>query len=621
MTIKKRGIPIVITLKAKEFLDDLPGFEFPAGIINKKHTGIGATNAEIKAKRNSILVFPSKSIAYNKSKSPGHEYTFYVGSLSNNKTVTKEQISAYYNNPHAGYKKYLVVADSLHKVFEALGEKEVYKRFFLFFDEIDKFQGESVFRTELENCLDYFLHKDCKGCLVSATVGEFSNRKYAKFQQIVIEKPSQVKPFVNLYKIQTRNEIVRFIYQKLIQYPDEKIVIAHKSITWILNIVSNLSVGIRKDIKILCGENSADRVGQYFGHLDNDLLPGRINFLTAANFSGVDIKEDYHLIIVSDDSTKFSLLTIGEIRQVIGRCRRNLKSIELIIPNNKKDIPLIKKTRLIDKANSLLKKISKHFDDIQRLELDSESFWKSKRNQMQYTSDDVLLIRMNRFKKFRVSSFTIDQFINRNKELRLLYSERRYPIKSLSEYYQISTPRLNITSLDIEYEIKISYLSMLKTNVSSTQLPQEDILSPKNPTEEKVLARYKLCIQLADHSDSSWIIDKAYWNTVSFRKEFIRLYMANLSKYHGIWEYLNSAFEINMFYSRKEARSLVENALLMQDTNIDVTAKDYISILNGFFEIKETTSNKVPGFMAVAMNKPQGNFSVHGSTKVTFDKV
>lgn len=52
--------------------------KMPHGIIDKKIPGIGATTLEINSGRNSIIVLPTKALAYSKHKQ--HSHTLYVGS-------------------------------------------------------------------------------------------------------------------------------------------------------------------------------------------------------------------------------------------------------------------------------------------------------------------------------------------------------------------------------------------------------------------------------------------------------------------------------------------------------------------------------------------------------------
>ena len=87
-----------------DFIDKMPH-----GIVDKQIPGIGATTLEINSKRNSIIVFPTKALAYGKHSK--HPNTLYVGSEIKGEKVTNQQIEEYLAKD--GYKKLLVVADSL----------------------------------------------------------------------------------------------------------------------------------------------------------------------------------------------------------------------------------------------------------------------------------------------------------------------------------------------------------------------------------------------------------------------------------------------------------------------------------------------------------------------------
>lgn len=50
----------------------------PHGIVNKQIPGVGATTLEINANRNSIIVLPTKALAFSKCKK--HPNTLYIGS-------------------------------------------------------------------------------------------------------------------------------------------------------------------------------------------------------------------------------------------------------------------------------------------------------------------------------------------------------------------------------------------------------------------------------------------------------------------------------------------------------------------------------------------------------------
>jgi len=88
----------------------------PFGIINKTITGIGATTLELLTQvRNSIIVVPTKSLAYIKhtwaEEKYGNNYSLYVGSAIKDITssVTKNDIKHYINIENNWKKKILVV--------------------------------------------------------------------------------------------------------------------------------------------------------------------------------------------------------------------------------------------------------------------------------------------------------------------------------------------------------------------------------------------------------------------------------------------------------------------------------------------------------------------------------
>ena len=153
--------------KDKDYLSECDDFIFERGIYHKQGTGIGATTKEMWEQRHSILIFPNKSIAKLKSETP-HDpklnvFFQYVGSGENKKeTTSNEQVSSHHRRT-SGFTKFFVVADSLPKVFKAIGEEEIFKKYFLLFDEIDKYQDQSTFRPALEKAIDFFLDPRCNG--------------------------------------------------------------------------------------------------------------------------------------------------------------------------------------------------------------------------------------------------------------------------------------------------------------------------------------------------------------------------------------------------------------------------------------------------------------------------
>ena len=293
--------------------------KMPHGLVDKKIPGIGATTLEINSKRNSIIVFPTKALAY--SKHSKHPNTLYVGSeiKGEKEKVTNQQIEEYLAKD--GYKKLLVVADSLGRLLGIIGKN--YKDYFLMIDEIDVLQTDNNFRPQLENVMDYYVMFPLNNrCMVTATMKEFINpllKKECKFSITWIYNARRD------VKLLHTNNTTQTVIEEIISHPRDKIFIAYNSILQIQNILSTLDEETRKECAILCSEASIKEAGEYFAPKlgDNDTLPARINFATCCYFTGIDIEDSYHLITVSDVRRSHSMLTLDRMTQIHGRCRKD----------------------------------------------------------------------------------------------------------------------------------------------------------------------------------------------------------------------------------------------------------------------------------------------------------
>ena len=313
-------VPEVIREEVGDSFWNLADFidKMPHGIVDKKIPGIGATTLEINSKRNSIIVFPTKALAYGKHSK--HPNTLYVGSeiKGQNEKVTNQQIEEYLAKD--GYKKLLVVADSLGRLLGIIGKN--YRDYFLMIDEVDVLQTDNNFRPQLENVIDYYLIFPPKNrCMVTATMKEFSNPHLKTECRFPITW--QYNTHRNIDLLHTDN-ITQAVIEKVISHPTEKIFIAYNSILQIRNIIASLDEETRKECAILCSEASIKEAGEYFVPKlgDNDTLPARINFATCCYFTGIDIEDSYHLITVSDVRRSHSMLTLDRMTQIHGRCRK-----------------------------------------------------------------------------------------------------------------------------------------------------------------------------------------------------------------------------------------------------------------------------------------------------------
>ncbi len=351
--------PEVIREEVSDSFWNLADFidKMPHGIVDKKIPGIGATTLEINSKRNSIIVFPTKALAYGKHSK--HPNTLYVGSEIKGEKVTNQQIEEYLAKD--GYKKLLVVADSLGRLLGIIGKN--YKDYFLMIDEVDVLQTDNNFRPQLENVIDYYLIFPQKNrCMVTATMKEFSNPHLKIECRFPITW--QYNTHRNIDLLHTDN-ITQAVIEKVISHPTEKIFIAYNSILQIRNIIASLDEETRKECAILCSEASIKEAGEYFAPKlgDNDILPARINFATCCYFTGIDIEDSYHLITVSDVRRSHSMLTLDRMTQIHGRCRKvNGILSETIIYNTLGYVSVMESmdsytVTLLNKAKKVLKVI------------------------------------------------------------------------------------------------------------------------------------------------------------------------------------------------------------------------------------------------------------------------
>lgn len=341
--------------------------KMPHGLVDKKITGIGATTLEINSKRNSIIVFPTKALAYGKHSK--HPNTLYVGSeiKGEKEKVTNQQIEEYLAK--GGYKKLLVVADSLGRLLGIIGKN--YKDYFLMIDEVDVLQTDNNFRPQLENVIDYYFMFPSKNrCMVTATMKEFNNPLLKKECKFSITWTYNARRDVKLLHT---NNIIQAVIEKVISHPTEKVFIAYNSILQIRNIIASLDEETRKECAILCSEASIKEAGEYFAPKlgDNDTLPARINFATCCYFTGIDIEDSYHLITVSDVRRSHSMLTLDRMTQIHGICRKvNGILSETIIYNTLGYVSVMESmdsyaVTLLHKAKKVLKVIESADDIMQ----------------------------------------------------------------------------------------------------------------------------------------------------------------------------------------------------------------------------------------------------------------
>ena len=239
----------------------------PYGILKKNRTGLGATTLELKAKRNSIIVVPTRALAYEKAKQSkndkGKYNVLYVGGKISGFNVPT--IESYLADNDIKYKKFIVVVDSLPTLLDKIGEAE-YKNFFLMIDEIDSYQNDGWYRDNMEKAIDYyFKFPRTSRCMVSATIGTFTNPLIDNevITEIIFSKP-QPRNIV----LQPTDNVVVTTVAKITeiakQHPNEKILIAYNAVLHgILPVILSLPKELQAECSVLCSEKSKAHVKEY----------------------------------------------------------------------------------------------------------------------------------------------------------------------------------------------------------------------------------------------------------------------------------------------------------------------------------------------------------------------
>lgn len=318
-----QGTPAPIAAQNVVIRETLSGYldKMPHGIVDKQVAGIGATTLEIKSKRNSIIVVPTKILAYNKWIKHKAD-TLYIGGRINQErgATSNKEIQDYIKNNNITYKKFLVVADSLYRLLRNIGEDN-FKDYFLMIDEVDMLQSESNYRPKLESLIDYyFMFPTANRSLVTATLRAFTHPQLQQEPTFQITWEDALKREIKLYCTDNLDALTARQIQSIPQ--SDKVVIAFNSILHCRNIIKLLPEDIQQTCAILCSDSSIQEAGTYYAELTpKNELPNRINFITSCYFAGVDIEDYYHLITVSNAKQNYQMLSLNKITQIHGRCR------------------------------------------------------------------------------------------------------------------------------------------------------------------------------------------------------------------------------------------------------------------------------------------------------------
>ena len=613
-------VPEVIREEVGDSFWNLADFidKMPHGIVDKKIPGIGATTLEINSKRNSIIVFPTKALAY--SKHSKHPNTLYVGSeiKGEKEKVTNQQIEEYLAKD--GYKKLLVVADSLGRLLGIIGKN--YKDYFLMIDEIDVLQTDNNFRPQLENVIDYYLMFPLKNrCMVTATMKEFINpllKKECKFSITWIYNARRD------VKLLHTNNTTQTVIEYLISHPRDKIFIAYNSILQIQNILSTLDEETRKECAILCSEASIKEAGEYFAPKlgDNDTLPARINFATCCYFTGIDIEDSYHLITVSDVRRSHSMLTLDRMTQIHGRCRKDNGVLsETIIYNTLGYVSVMESMEkytatLLNKAQKVLK-VLESADTISQGDYTLTDLFaiikeaiREKAQERIAGNELINLTRKDVYGKDVPAYLNIDYIIERTE----LYASYFMPetlkevlrkqvkiISYKSLNYDVSPEQSSIekANKDAQNKLTESYIQEAINNIkllsTTGQLNDNTLYSYTRHCRSKTKIFLERFIKLYRYVDLDSLLHQLWEirtsNNLAFKNFNNTVMYWALDEEHPFKVAIRRSFTLNKSYSASEIQEIL-TPIVQYHLHKVLKPRKYVALLKNMYAVDRTSRNK-----------------------------
>lgn len=610
---------IRLTLHERKKLGDIFR-RLPYGVIKKNIPGIGATTLALQQDRHTIIVVPTRALAYAKyitgyNKEKTRNKYFYVGSDINEcKKPTDDEIYKYLTRevePHI-YKKVIVVADSLWRVMKQIKfieeaplrllmdikkhweETHTQKQkitlkdlsspnhpWHIMVDEIDTYQSDGVFRPAMENVMDYyFTFPEWQRCLVSATIRPFSHPRLQEEPVLELNYEEQGKRDVIL--INTTNihaEVCNAIRYLRTEHSTEKIVVAYNSITSIRKIISLLSTKLQDECQIACSPDSQAKVEKYFTTLESHLAKP-ITFITCSYFVGVDIKERFHLISVSDIRQIYTILSTDKLYQISGRCRHEAGLLsEAIIYNSANKEAKDYGETLTQKVLDLSQDISSLSNVVNKLhkkhpELLSENFLHLKDDivdrtkQSYYGSSPIEIVRVNKDQEIVPAYFNIDAIAEYAFLRGHLYSHPKMLHDELLascniKFYEVRTPAFTDEQAKIEAEIDDEFDK--KRNLSALEVIEElKALKQNGNLTDEAIARLRRVRHREDHKlidrfsklykyvPFDILVDKLQDNAKAYRGFMRSVKYIILDENHIFKRLIRSNFEIHKRYTPTE---------------------------------------------------------------------
>jgi hypothetical protein len=619
---------VTLYLNQGEKLGDII-YSLPHGIIDKKVTGVGATTLELKAKRNSIIVMPTKALAYCKYNAM--QDALYVGSsYSELIQPSINDILDYIKNNNIQYKKIIVIADSLTKLIKAIEkvDKNIYENYFLMIDEVDSLQYSNNYRPNISNTVDHYLKfKRHNRALVSATINEFSHPELKKESLTIFRYKETFKRKVQLSYTNRINELLANKVISIVNATDDKIAIAYNSISNILYTIKLLPLEIQNQCGVLCSDMSQADVGEYYTLTHNGVLEKKITFMTSSYFSGIDIYDKCHLITISNIEKPFSTLILNTITQIHGRFRNGLLSDSIIhnsfkektdkkwIYNNinkYRESLIYKAEKVIEFVDSINNLLQTNKEKDARINLDLFNLFerikdliREKATEKLLGREEYTLIRKNTQNRNEIAYFNIDAACEKMRAYSKLYSksdafklllENKHIVSFSEESFEdINTPKAGIKDIIYNNEIRANLIKLKETLIellSQRRLDNSALyklsLEAQSKYEKEFINRIRKHYEyikvdiLADR-----LIDIVFENSKSYRSLNNTIAFWILDENHPFKCNIIRSFEIDKKYNSIEIGKILQ-PIIEYHFNRKLSKARLVNIFNSYFKCTYT---------------------------------
>lgn len=549
---------------------------------------MGATTMEIDSSRDSLLIFPTIPLAF--SKHAKHDGLFVGTNPRTGSPTPDQEIIKFLNSKSVKAKKIFCVVDSLPRLMKCfkLSAENPYL-YFAFWDETDSAQLDSNFRKFMTIAFSIFKkwpreHR----CTMSATHLPFSDPEMKKDHVNIFRYKSLQKRRVLMLNT---NCFIQTTFIKIVETlrtnPNEKIVVALSCFHSIreLNKMLLAEPGLlRKDeIQILCSSNSKKDAGEYYGTIVKGRLSATLTFITSAYYTGIDILDQYHSIVVC--APKDRKLAISELRykQITGRARNGLISETLVFEGcqpealqcfSKKAIMLLAKKELahLESINTLFKsslKMSQRLLENKRIE------------QRQLAIDDYELIFEDATQNFKISYLSIDALTELERTNRNVFASHLKMKKAVEKFAMVElqtiehTQKQKSSRTPVISSAELDQISRALGEAVSCKMPvldhhestrlEREAFELYNKYYDKVEPQYLkgLILKAMMNQDEDWKTTTKSGATKQLNALREALWYACLSLSEQPKLYISTVLHLGETWSREELTNTIKDAFKM----------------------------------------------------------